>query len=252
MPLLARFSADEPVLPIDDQLASLPRSDRRIPRDRPLCDRRQQSAFLVLALSGLYIWWPKQFTRKALKPIVWFRRTSTGRARDFNWHNTIGFWCLIPIVIMTASGVVMSYPWANDLVYRLTGSPVPTRGGGPGGQASGGESVAGRGGRGGQPQAGGEGRGRGESAERRTRAKAAHADAVNAKAAPARNSARRSPRGPEAAVVPAELDRIWARAEAASPDVEPPVDAAARLEKARRLRLPSPTARIGMRSPDRT
>ena len=78
------------------------------------------AAFLVLALSGLYIWWPKQFTRKALKPIVWFRQTSTGRARDFNWHNTIGFWCLVPIVIMTASGVVMSYPWANDLVYRLT------------------------------------------------------------------------------------------------------------------------------------
>ena len=82
-------------------------------------------AFLVLAMTGLYIWWPKQLTRKSLTAIVWFRRTSTGRARDFNWHNTIGFWCLIPILIMTASGVVMSYPWANDLVYRLTGSPLP-------------------------------------------------------------------------------------------------------------------------------
>ena len=88
-------------------------------------------AFLILSITGLYIWWPKQLTRKGLKPIVWFRRTSTGRARDFNWHNTIGFWCLIPIAIMTASGVVMSYPWANDLVYRLSGSPVPVRGGGP-------------------------------------------------------------------------------------------------------------------------
>ena len=88
-------------------------------------------AFLILSITGLYIWWPKQFTRKGLKPIVWFRRTSTGRARDFNWHNTIGFWCLMPIVIMTISGVVMSYPWANDLVYRLSGSPVPVRGGGP-------------------------------------------------------------------------------------------------------------------------
>lgn len=86
------------------------------------------AAFLVLALTGLYIWWPRQLTRRALSPIVWFRRTSTGRARDFNWHNTIGFWCLVPIVIMTVSGVVISYPWASDLVYRLTGSPVPVRG----------------------------------------------------------------------------------------------------------------------------
>ena len=85
------------------------------------------AAFLILALSGLYIWWPKQFARRSLKPILWFRRTSTGRARDFNWHNTIGFWCLVPIVIMTVSGVVISYPWASDLVYRVTGSPVPVR-----------------------------------------------------------------------------------------------------------------------------
>ena len=44
---------------------------------------------------------------------------------------------------MTASGVVMSYPWANDLVYRLTGSPVPVRGAGPAGPAA---RVRGRGG----------------------------------------------------------------------------------------------------------
>lgn len=91
-------------------------------------------AFLVLAISGLYLWWPKGLTFRHLRPIVWFQRTSTGRARDFNWHNTIGFWCLIPIAIMTASGAVMSYSWASDLVYRLTGSPVPSaRGAAPGG-----------------------------------------------------------------------------------------------------------------------
>jgi uncharacterized iron-regulated membrane protein len=90
-------------------------------------------AFLVLGLTGLYLWWPKQLIARYVKPIVWFRRTATGRARDFNWHNTIGFWCLIPIVIMTASGAVISYSWATNLVYKLTGSPVPQRGpGGPG------------------------------------------------------------------------------------------------------------------------
>jgi uncharacterized iron-regulated membrane protein len=93
-------------------------------------------AFLVLGLSGLYLWWPKRLTVRYLRPIVWFRRASTSRARDFNWHNTIGFWCLLPIVIMTASGVVMSYAWGNNLVYRLTGSPIPQRGG-PAGPAAG-------------------------------------------------------------------------------------------------------------------
>ena len=81
--------------------------------------------FLVLAMSGLYLWWPKQLTLQHLKPIVWFRATSTARARDFNWHNVIGFWCLPAIIVMTVSGAVISYPWASNLVYRLTGSPIP-------------------------------------------------------------------------------------------------------------------------------
>ena len=82
-------------------------------------------AFLGLALSGLYLWWPHAWTPQHTRAILAFRRTSTGRARDFNWHNVIGFWCLVPIVVMTVSGVVMSYPWANALLYRITGSELP-------------------------------------------------------------------------------------------------------------------------------
>ena len=34
-----------------------------------------------------------------------FRRQATGRARDFNWHNVIGFWCAPVLIVLTASGV---------------------------------------------------------------------------------------------------------------------------------------------------
>ena len=117
-----RFGADEPVLSVDDELAPVHGRDRRVPGDGPIGHRDQQPRVPAARRSpACIIWWPKQFTLQHLKPIVWFRRTSTGRARDFNWHNTIGFWCLIPIVIMTVSGAVISYPWASNLVYRLTG-----------------------------------------------------------------------------------------------------------------------------------
>ena len=82
-------------------------------------------AFLVLALSGLYLWMPRNWTRRAVKAIAWFQRTGTPRARNFNWHNVIGLWCAPAIIIMTATGVVMSYPWANRLVYQLAGTPLP-------------------------------------------------------------------------------------------------------------------------------
>ncbi|HST23941.1 MAG TPA: PepSY-associated TM helix domain-containing protein, partial [Blastocatellia bacterium] len=83
------------------------------------------AAFLFLAISGLYIWWPKKWTRKSLSSITVFKRGLQGRARDFNWHNVTGFWCALVLVILTATGMVMSYQWANNLLYTMTGSPVP-------------------------------------------------------------------------------------------------------------------------------
>jgi uncharacterized iron-regulated membrane protein len=83
------------------------------------------AAFLVLAMSGLYLWWPRQWTWRHVAPVLWFRRRLRGRARDFNWHNAIGFWCAPVLVVLTASGMVISYAWAGNLVYTLTGSQRP-------------------------------------------------------------------------------------------------------------------------------
>lgn len=92
-------------------------------------------AFLALAITGLFIWWPHKWLPQHVKAILFFKRTNTGRARDFNWHNVIGFWSAPVLIVLTATGVVMSYPWANRLVYQLAGSPLPAarEGGGRGG-----------------------------------------------------------------------------------------------------------------------
>ena len=53
------------------------------------------------------------------------------------------------LIVLTMTGMVISYPWASNLVYTLTGSPRPVaagRGGGPGGPGV--EGQRGRGGRG--------------------------------------------------------------------------------------------------------
>jgi uncharacterized iron-regulated membrane protein len=93
------------------------------------------AAFLLLALSGLYLWWPRAWTLQHTRPILALRRTATPRARDFNLHNVFGFWMLPVIVVMTATGIVMSYPWANDLLYRAMGSTPPARAARGGGRA---------------------------------------------------------------------------------------------------------------------
>jgi uncharacterized iron-regulated membrane protein len=89
------------------------------------------SAFLALAISGLYLWWPREWTRRQLARIGWFQGGLAGRARDWNWHNAIGFWCAPILIVLTASGMVISYPWASDLVYRAAGERPPRRAASP-------------------------------------------------------------------------------------------------------------------------
>jgi uncharacterized iron-regulated membrane protein len=92
--------------------------------------------FLFIVLSGAFLWWPAHFTPRHLRPITLFASEQQGKARDFNWHNVFGFWSAVPLVFVVASGVVISYPWANELVQRLAGSPPMRAGGRPGGPRS--------------------------------------------------------------------------------------------------------------------
>jgi uncharacterized iron-regulated membrane protein len=90
-------------------------------------------AFLFIVLSGAYLWLPRTWAWRAVRQVIWFRGGLPGKARDFNWHNTIGVWSVVPLAILVASGVVISYPWASNLVYRIAGEAPPApRGGGEG------------------------------------------------------------------------------------------------------------------------
>jgi uncharacterized iron-regulated membrane protein len=84
-------------------------------------------AMLFLVCSGVILWIPRKWTRQHVSKSLFFRNNLRGRARDWNWHNVIGIWLAVPLLIISLTGVIMAYPWANDLIYRLTGSPIPPR-----------------------------------------------------------------------------------------------------------------------------
>ena len=91
--------------------------------------------FLFIVASGIYLWLPRKQTWQQFKQILWFRRGLPGKARDFNWHNVIGFWSFAPLFIVVLSAVVISYQWAGNLVYRVVGENPPAQRG-PGGPPS--------------------------------------------------------------------------------------------------------------------
>jgi uncharacterized iron-regulated membrane protein len=95
-------------------------------------------AFFLLAATGPYLWWPRNWSWTNVRGVVWFRSARNSRARDFNWHNVIGLWCAPILLALTASGIVVSYAWANALLFQLAGSTPPIAGGGgPGAPARG-------------------------------------------------------------------------------------------------------------------
>lgn len=79
-------------------------------------------AFLLLVFSGLYIWWPKKLTPAGFKAALIFKPKLRGKPRDFNWHNTMGFWMAIPLAFVIATGAFISYSWPGQWMDRLWGS----------------------------------------------------------------------------------------------------------------------------------
>ncbi len=97
--------------------------------------------FLFIVVSGLYLWMPRTWAWPNVRSVTLFKGGLAGKARDFNWHNVAGFWCFVPLFFVVLSGVVISYPWASNMVYQAYGMQPPAQGKGKakGGEAKGGE-----------------------------------------------------------------------------------------------------------------
>lgn len=78
-------------------------------------------AMLVNCLTGLWLWWPRG--NKLLKGLRWRRSPST----MMNLHHLAGFWLLVPLAVLSATGAYISFP---EAVRAISGTKAP-QGGGP-------------------------------------------------------------------------------------------------------------------------
>jgi uncharacterized iron-regulated membrane protein len=101
-------------------------------------------AFLVLIITGAYLWLPRKWSSQSVAAVSLFRSGLSGKARDFNWHNVFGIWALVPLFFVVLTALPMSYQWANNLVYRIAGSEPPPPGAGKGGPGNGAPTKAGK------------------------------------------------------------------------------------------------------------
>ncbi len=84
--------------------------------------------FLFLVLSGMYLWLPALWQATLFKARLWLRTNyPNAKVRDFHWHHIFGIWMAIPLIAVVYSGMVMSYPWAANFMYRVFGAEVPVQ-----------------------------------------------------------------------------------------------------------------------------
>jgi len=76
------------------------------------------TVFLLLSLSGLYLWWPRSWTWKNLRAVSLPSIKLGGKSRDWNWHNAFGFWAMPLIVVMSFTGIVMAFHAVGDFIYK--------------------------------------------------------------------------------------------------------------------------------------
>ena len=81
--------------------------------------------FAFIVVSGAYLWLPRKWTWQHVRGVIFFSGRLRGKARDFNWHNVIGVWSVVPLFIVVVSAVPISFGWGNALVYRLVGEAPP-------------------------------------------------------------------------------------------------------------------------------
>ncbi len=82
-------------------------------------------AFLVLCLTGCYLWWPRIWRWAVLKRSLWFAKAKSPKARNFNWHNVYGIWSLPVLAVLAATAVVISFAWGHQLVFTVFGEEAP-------------------------------------------------------------------------------------------------------------------------------
>jgi uncharacterized iron-regulated membrane protein len=75
--------------------------------------------FLLLVFSGLYLWFPRRWSWQHFKAVLFVKRGTRGKARDFNWHHVVGFWTAVPLAIVVFTGAMISFPKARTAILDV-------------------------------------------------------------------------------------------------------------------------------------
>lgn len=77
---------------------------------------------LIMVVTGIILWWPKN--KAALKQRIWFRwkKVTKWKRKNYDLHNIGGIYSFLFILVFALTGLVWTFDWWENTVYRLLGS----------------------------------------------------------------------------------------------------------------------------------
>lgn len=81
--------------------------------------------FLVVLVSGLFLWWPRN--KRELRDRLRVKRTRNPARLVFDLHVSLGFYAMPFLFLMAFTGLAWSFDWFHDGIYWVTRSSPPSR-----------------------------------------------------------------------------------------------------------------------------
>ncbi|MFO1012867.1 MAG: PepSY-associated TM helix domain-containing protein [Caulobacteraceae bacterium] len=82
-------------------------------------------AMTLSCLTGLWLWWPRNGA--FLPGLRWTR----GSGVLFNLHHMVGFWICLPLLVLSLTGVYLSFPQTARALFGIEAQQPPQGGGAP-------------------------------------------------------------------------------------------------------------------------
>ncbi|MBM6993945.1 MAG: PepSY domain-containing protein [Prevotella sp.] len=78
--------------------------------------------FLITLLTGLFLWYPKRWSKKSVKSHFTVHRPFKFQRLMYDLHSVVGFYVLLPLIVASFTGLIFALDWvAKSTYYMMSG-----------------------------------------------------------------------------------------------------------------------------------
>lgn len=77
--------------------------------------------FFIQLIGGLILWYPKKWNKSTRKAAFMIKKGTKWRRKNYDLHNVLGFYAIIPALLITITGLIMAYETLNNFTQKIFG-----------------------------------------------------------------------------------------------------------------------------------